>query len=111
MSNPAPDSTTTHLEKPLVDETHARRTANGYLSREVGISFGAIDGVYIPLGNPIWQFAIQFHLPRWGQLSVMGTIDVEADTGKPVPLSSQEIEKIQNRADAIIQFRTQAAAA
>jgi hypothetical protein len=96
---------------PAVDETRARRAANGYLGREVGISFGAVAGVFVPLEQPIWQFAIEFHLPRLGPLGVMGTIDVNADTGEPLPLSHLEIEKIQDRADAIIRFHTPAAAA
>lgn len=94
----------------ITDET-ARRTANSYLSREVGIPFGAIDGIFIPMKRPIWQFAIEFHLPRYGRLGIMGTIDVDAETGQPVPLIPKEILKIQDRSDAIIRFYTQAAAA
>jgi len=96
---------------PAVNEAQARRAANGYLSREVGIPFGAVAGVFVPLEPPIWQFAIEFHLPRLGQLGVMGTIDVNAETGEPLPLSRPDIEKIQDRADAIIRFQTPAAAA
>jgi len=57
----------------LVDATVARRAANRYLSQVVGIPFGAIAGVFIPLATPIWQFAIEFRLPRLGRLGIMGT--------------------------------------
>ena len=44
---------------------------------------------------PIWQFAIEFRLPRLGRLSIMGTIDVNAERSKPLPLTTAEIQKIQ----------------
>lgn len=95
----------------LVDETVARRAANRYLSQVVGISFGAVAGVFIPLATPIWQFAIEFRLPRLGRLSIMGTIDVNAERGEPLPLTTAEIQKIQDRANVITQFSTQKTAA
>jgi hypothetical protein len=93
-----------------VAETVARRAANRYLSGMVGIPFGAVMGVYIPIGAPIWQFAIEFHLPRLGRLAIMGTIDVDAQTGEPIPLTSTEIQKIQDRANVIVQFCSQTTA-
>ena len=56
---------------------------------------------------PIWQFAIEFRLPRLGRLSIMGTIDVNAEKGEPLPLTTAEIQKIQDRANVITQFSTQ----
>lgn len=93
-----------------ITEIIARRIANGYLSRHVGIAFGAVSGVYIPLTTPVWQFAIEFRLPRLGQLGIMGTIDINVETGVPLPLSATEIRKIQERANAIVQFQAQATA-
>lgn len=99
------------IPRSVVNETIARRAANGYLSRHVGIAFGAIAGVYVPVSTPIWQFGIEFRLPRLGCLGIMGTIDLDAETGEPLPLSSTEIRKIQDRANAIVQFYTQKTAA
>ena len=95
----------------IVDEPVARRAANRYLSRTVGIPFGAVTGVFIPLTPPVWQFAIEFRLPRLGELGIMGTIDVDATTGEPLSLASAEIHKIQERANVIVQFCAQKAAA
>lgn len=95
----------------LVDETVARRAANRYLGRMVGIPFGAVTGVFIPMAAPIWQFAIEFRLPRLGRLGIMGTIDVDAATGEPFSLPSTEIQKIQDRANVIVQFCAQKTAA
>ena len=49
-----------------VSEIEARLAANGYLSRSVGIAFGAVSGVYVPVATSIWQFAIEFRLPKLG---------------------------------------------
>ena len=95
----------------LVAEAVARRAVNAYLGRYVGISFGAVAGVFIPLTVPIWQFAIELRLPRLGELGIMGTVDVNAETGEPLPLAPSEIQKIQDRANVIVQFCTQKAAA
>ena len=103
--------TDSHTISSVIDEVIARRAANGYLSHHVGIPFGAIEGIFVPLARPLWQFAIQFNLPRLGQLGIMGTIDVDAETGKPIPLATEVICKIQDRADVIVQFYTQTATA
>lgn len=70
------------------------------ISSVVDIPFSAVDGVYIPLEQPIWQFAIRFCLPRLGTLAIMGTIDVDAIIGTPLVLSEKRIRTIQERADA-----------
>ena len=95
----------------VVDEMAARRAASAYLGFQVGIAFSASDGIFIPLEQPIWQFAIRFRLPRLGLLGIMGTIDVDARTREVSPLSDLQIQQIQRRANVIAQHRTQAAAA
>jgi len=89
---------------------YARRKANGYLSMDVSLFCSASDGVFIPLAHPIWQFAIRFGLPRFGELGILGTLDLDAQTGEPIPLTSEQIERMRARADAIVEFRTQTAA-
>lgn len=86
---------------------YARRKTNGYLSREVSLFCGATDDVLIPLDPAIWQFAIRFKLPRYGELRILGTIDVDARSGQVFPLSSQQIEQMKARANAIVEFQTQ----
>lgn len=90
---------------------YARRKANGYLSKEISLFCSATDGVFIPLTCPIWQFAIRFGLPRLGELGILGTLDVDARTGEPIPLITEQIERMRVRADAIVEFHTPTAAA
>jgi hypothetical protein len=90
---------------------YARRQADSYLGMGVSLFYSATNGVYIPLERPIWQFAIQVRLPRLGVLGILGTLDVDARTGDVIPLNYRQIKKIRERADAIVQFRTQKATA
>jgi hypothetical protein len=90
---------------------YARRKANGYLSMDISLFCSASDGVLIPLERPIWQFAIRFGMPRLGELGILGTLDVDAQTGEPMPLTSKQIKQMRARADAIVEFRTQTAEA
>lgn len=90
---------------------YARRKADSYLGAEVSLFYSATHGVFIPLNYPIWQFAIQVRLPRLGLLGIMGTLDVDAQTGEVIPLTGQQIKQIRERADALVEFRTQTSAA
>jgi hypothetical protein len=98
-------------EHGFVLSEYARRKANGYLSMDVSLFCSASDGVLIPMARPIWQFAIRFRLPRMGELGILGTLDVDAQTGEPIVLTSKQIKHMRARADAIVEFRTQTAAA
>jgi hypothetical protein len=90
---------------------YARRQADSYLGAEVSLFYSTTNGVFVPLASPLWQFAIQVRLPRLGVLGIMGTIDVDARTGKVIPLSHKQIKQIRERADALVEFRTQTSAA
>jgi hypothetical protein len=90
---------------------YARRKANGYLSMDISLFCSASDGVLIPLERPVWQFAIRFGMPRLGELGILGTLDVDAQTGEPMALTNKQIKQMRARADAIVEFRTQTAAA
>ena len=90
---------------------YARRQADSYLGAEVSLFYSATNGVFVPLARPIWQFAIQVRLPRLGVLGIMGTLDVDAQSGEVTPLTHKQIKRIRERADALVEFRTQTAAA
>jgi hypothetical protein len=90
---------------------YARRRANAYLSMEVSLFYSAVEGIFVPLAQPIWQFSIEVQLPRLGILGRMGTIDVDAQNGEAIPLTHKQIKRIRERADALVELRTQTAAA
>lgn len=94
-----------------VPRVFARRRANLYLSDTVGFFLTPIDGTFVPLDPPVWQFPIQFRLPQSGDMGVLGTIDVDAKTGEVMSLTASQITEIQRRANAIARYQTQPAAA
>jgi hypothetical protein len=94
---------------------YARRRADSYLSMEVSLFYSATDGVFVPLTRSrpgaVWQFLIQVRLPQLGVLGKLGILDVDARTGEVIPLTPKQIKQIRERADALVEFHTPAAAA
>jgi len=90
---------------------YARRQADSYLGMQVSLFYSATDGLFVPLARPLWQFTIQVRLPRLGVLGSLGMLDVDAQTGVVIVLTHQQIKRMRERADALVEFRTQTAAA
>ncbi|MCB0064269.1 MAG: hypothetical protein KDE19_19230 [Caldilineaceae bacterium] len=95
------------LRDGYIPQLFACQQANFYLGKEVGLLFAAIDPVFVPIDDPVWQLSIMFRLPARGDLGVLGTVDVDAKTGAVCPLNPQQIQQIQRRANAIARYQTQ----
>lgn len=79
----------------------ARRRANGYLGMHVAMSIQTGEPALI-LGNPpVWRMPANLHLPGFGFVATVGVIEVDALTGKVLPLSFEQITTMQDRADVI----------
>lgn len=79
----------------------ARRYANNYLGNHVGMSFLANNPILVMGDSPCWRFDVDLQLPSFGKVATLGELDVNASSGTVTPLSDEEIDKIQNLADAI----------
>jgi hypothetical protein len=79
------------LQDGYVPRLFACRRAGIYLDEHVGFFFTPVDGIFIPLDRPVWQFSLQFRLPHSGNLGLLDTIDVDAQTGNVIPLPPQQI--------------------
>lgn len=79
----------------------ARRHANNYLGNHVGMAFRTNDASLLMGENPCWRFDVDLHLPSLGKIATLGALDVNVSNGQVIPLSDEEIDKIQNIADAI----------
>lgn len=79
----------------------ARRKANGYLCLDVCFFAGAGEPMLLLGDRPIWRMPIVLRLPEFGELTILGNVEVDASTGRPIPLTEQEIIAIQSRANAI----------
>lgn len=98
------------VQEPLT-QLMAQRAANRYLSDQVGFFFTATDGIYIPVAPPVWQFLIQFRLPKSGPIGIFGTLDIDAQRDAVIPLAHGQIVTIQRRANAIARSQTHPTAA
>lgn len=85
---------------------YARRRANRYLGDHIAMYFGAADPVFVTGAPPCWQVTIVFKMYDIGPLTV-GTLAVDAKSGEPQALTTQQIQQIKERAHAFVELQTQ----
>ncbi|MFZ4661885.1 MAG: hypothetical protein ACOYNY_33050 [Caldilineaceae bacterium] len=89
---------------------HARIKATVWISDQTDLKVGATGGVFLPLDPPLWRFAIDFHLTDI-YLNPLGVIDVNAQTGQVIPLTTDQLQHIRGCVRAAQRNQTLAAAA
>jgi hypothetical protein len=66
-----------------IDAVTARRKANGYIGREISVVMGGRETTLVSVdGRPVWRVTIILTAPSYGQIGVVGTLDVDAHTGE-----------------------------
>ncbi|MBX3059009.1 MAG: hypothetical protein KF770_21285 [Anaerolineae bacterium] len=79
----------------------ARRRANGYFAQEVALFVVAGEPVLV-LGEPsVWRIPAILRLRGFGEVATVGSLNVNAHTGEPLPLTSEQIEEIRKRANEL----------
>lgn len=107
FQKPWPEQGVLMLDVPrLVGEIHvsplsAKQRAKGYLTCEVGMAFRPGDPTLLWGERPVWRMPIYLHLRGYGQVTILGSIDVDAMTREVIPLPITEINAIQDRADEL----------
>lgn len=89
---------------------HARIKATVWISDETDLKVGATGGVFLPLDPPVWRFAIDFYLGD-RHLTPLGVIDVNAQTGQVMPVTTDLLHNIRGCVRAAQRDQTLAAAA
>jgi hypothetical protein len=89
---------------------YARRQASTYLDEHISMFYEGADPVFVPGEPPLWQVTIVFKQYHLGPF-VLGVMDVNAQTGEPLPLSATQLKRIRERTRAIIGHQTPAPAA
>ncbi len=84
-----------------VSPTTARRRAAAFLAAQVKMMVLAGEPVLIWGEPPIWRVPACLHLPGLGEVSTVGSVDVDALTGQILPLAPNQIMIMQRRADDI----------
>lgn len=79
----------------------ASRRAKGYLTCEVGMAFRPDNPVLVWGEQPVWRMFIYLHLRGFGPTATLGTIDVDARSGEVIPLTTEQIITMQDRADEL----------
>jgi hypothetical protein len=104
---PWPERGTMQLDVPrLIGEIHvspesAKQRAKGYLTCEVGMAFRPGDPTLIWGERPVWRMSIYLHLRGYGPITLLGSIDIDAMTRAIIPLTTDQITAIQDRADEL----------
>ena len=81
-------------EQGYVLRYHARIKASVWISDHTDLKVGASGGALLPLDPPIWRFSIDLNLAD-EHLEPLGVIDVDADTGQVVPLTTKQLQLIR----------------
>ncbi|MEM7127711.1 MAG: hypothetical protein AAF702_15360 [Chloroflexota bacterium] len=92
------------LDIPISPDS-ARRRVNGYLTMYVSMALVGADPVLVMKERkPFWRVSMNLRWPGWGYISTLGHVDVDAQTRDVVPLSIEQIQRIQDKADALIKL-------
>ena len=89
-----------------VSPKEAKRNANGYLSMDVAMAIVADEPVLIWGERPLWRMTTSLLLSEWGRVAQVGAIDVDAMTGAIIPLTSHQIQTMQDRANELTRSST-----
>lgn len=84
-----------------VSPLSARRKANGYLTSEIAMAMRPGEPVLLWGQHPVWRMHIYLHLPDLGLISLRETIEVDAQTREIIPLSPEQITRLQEQAHAM----------
>ncbi len=91
---------------PLVAQRHARTflAMNVTMMTSVGVPILVIGE------QPVWRLLAYFNMPPFGEIALLGSIDIDATSGEVVHLSPEQISKMQQRAQVIATRLTSPAA-
>ena len=73
---------------------HARIKASLWISNQIDLKVGADGGVLLPGEQSLWRFSIYYRTSA-RNLSPLGMIDVDAQSGQIIPLRDQQLQTIQ----------------
>lgn len=77
----------------------ARRRANGYFNREVALFLIAGEPDLILGEQVMWRVPAILRLRGLGEITAVGSMNIDALSGEPIPLSPEQIDTIRKRAN------------
>ena len=88
-------------KKIAVSPEQARRKANGFLAGHVAMMVAGGRPTLVIDQAPIWRVPAVLRLPALGDVSTIGAVDVDAQTGDIIPPSPDQITRMQELAHAL----------
>jgi hypothetical protein len=86
------------VSTPIVDEAAARCAANEYIHANLGTAYWVEQGFFRNLPpRTVWRYLVIHHEYD----AVAGYIDVDAETGKIIPLDDEQLQDLHERAVVI----------
>jgi len=79
----------------------AQRRANGFLAGYVSMMVCSGPPTLLLGERPVWCVPAVLKLPEVGEVGSVGTVDIDAQTGDVLPLSTPQIHRMQEIAHAI----------
>lgn len=88
-------------QKIAVSPDQARRTANGFLAGHVAMMVSGGQPTLVVDQTPVWRVPAVLRLPALGDVSPVGAVDIDAQTGALIPPAPDEITRMQELAHAL----------
>lgn len=88
-------------QKIAISPNLARRRANGFLTGHVTMMVTGGQPTLIVDQDPVWRVPAVLRLPELGDVSTIGSVDIDAQTGDIISPSFDQITRMQELAHAI----------
>lgn len=88
-------------QKIAVSPDLTRRTANGFLAGHVAMMVSGGQPTLVVDQTPVWWLPAVLRLPSVGDVSTVGAVDIDAQTGDLIPPFLNEITRMQELAYAL----------
>ena len=88
-------------QKIAISPDLARRRANGFFAGNVTMMVTGGQPMLIVDQNPVWRVPAVLRLPELGDVSTIGSVDIDAQTGDIISPSFDQITRMQELAHAI----------
>lgn len=85
--------------EPVYGSDQVRRRLQGYLTEHVAMALRPGEPVLVWGDKPVWRTPVWLYLRGHGQVAAVGSLDIDAAAGEVIPLSSDQIRGMQDRAD------------
>jgi len=88
-------------QKITISPDLARRKANGFLAGHVTMMVSGGPPTLMMDQPPVWRVPAVLKLPALGEVSTIGAVDIDAQTGAILPPSPAQISRMQDLAHAL----------